>query len=91
MLEDDDAIAYLERRHPVSDHEQGQCLSEPLQRLLEQALRAWVQRACRLVEGEHVGSRGEGSGNADALPLSSRDGVGAGPTMRAPDDRRAGI
>jgi hypothetical protein len=70
MLEHDDQICVADRRQAVRDDERRPTVEKAAERLLDLALRADVDRACRLVEDQDPWVGEQRARERDELPLT---------------------
>src|SRR5580704_2003682 len=92
VIQHDDMVGVAHGGEPVGDGDGGAAAGEGVEGLLDGALGFGVQGAGGLVEYEHARVAQQGPGNGDALLLSAREAVPAGPdhgvvAVREPGDQ----
>ena len=73
VLEDDDQVGVANRREAVGDDERSAAVQQPPECTFDLALRADVDRACRLVENQDARVGEQGACERDELPLAERE------------------
>ena len=65
----EDAVADVDRRQPMRDHEEGQAAPQSRKGSLDQPLGGGIERTSRLIEHEHLRTQCKSPCEADSLGL----------------------
>src|SRR6202051_3305973 len=72
-LDRDDAVGAAHRGKPVGDNENGTAFTDPAHVVLDDALTLVIERTGGFVEDQNAGIGHQGTGDRNALPLTTRE------------------